>query len=65
MKQPKLYQDEQCLRHLYYDLKMLPSEIAKFFNVTPSLIYRYFRKFNIEYNNPRYDEYKYKSNVYT
>ena len=50
MKQPKLYQDEQYLRHLYYELKMLPSEIAKFFNVTPSLIYRYFRKFNIEYD---------------
>lgn len=50
MKQPKLYQDEQYLRHMYYELRMLPSEIAKFFDVTPSLIYRYFRKFDIEYD---------------
>jgi hypothetical protein len=82
----KLYQDENYLRHLHHELHMLPSEIAKMFDVSQSLIHHYFRKFGIEYdktlsnlkhrkynmycefleeyNNPRYDEYKRKSNVY-
>lgn len=46
----KLYQDENYLRHLHYELHMLPSEIAKMFDVSQGLIYHYFRKFEIEYD---------------
>lgn len=46
----KLYQDENYLRYLHYELHMLPSEIAKMFDVSQSLIHHYFRKFGIEYD---------------
>lgn len=46
----KLYKDEKYLRHLHEVLHLTPPEIAKMFDVSSSLIYLYFKKFNIVIN---------------